>query len=132
MAMPRQPTEVLKAKGSYATNPGRLEKRRPAEPRGWKDIPPPPAHLDAALVPTWEELRGLMHPRVCNVPDVVPFEALVRLVYKMRTDFDGMTAAQMGQLTRMCTEFGMTPASRSKVQQAPEPPAADPWDEFKH
>ena len=132
MPTPLKPTEQLKLTGGYKGHGKRLAARRPAEPKGWSDLPPPPDHLPEALRPTWEELRGLMHPRVCNVPDVVPFEALVRLVYKMRTDFDSMNASQMGQMTRMFTEFGMTPASRPKVHQAPEAVEANPWDEFKH
>lgn len=131
MARPRQPTALLAAKGSYERHPERASARAD-EPAGYADLPPAPEHLPDAMHQTWEELRCLMHPRVCNVPDVVPFEQLVRLVYKMRTAFDDMTGAQLSQLTRMYTEFGMTPASRSKVHQAPESKPADPWDEFKH
>lgn len=129
--MARKPSAVHELTGAFTKNPARA-RARALEPKGWADLPPPPDRLETGLHPTWEELRALMHPRVCNVPDVVPFEALVRLVYKMRTDFDSMNASQMGQMTRLFSEFGMTPASRPRVQQAPEPLEADPWDEFRH
>lgn len=76
---------------------------------------PAPKHLDAPLTALWDELRDTLHARVSGWHDAIAFEALVRLVALMRSG--DAVAADYARLQAYLGEFGMTPASRSKVAQ---------------
>lgn len=130
MGTPRIPTAVVKLTGGYAANAGRLAKQRPAEPSGYQELPDPPEHLPEREAAIWREVSATMHKRVTAAADVHGFEILVRLITIMRYSFEDMTAAQIAQMRGYLNDFGMSPSSRSKVQQAPESKPDDPWAEF--
>lgn len=116
MARPRKPTQLHVVSGSAKTNPGRLADRE-AEPETDGDLRGicAPDYLDDGLAAIWVEVAGTLHSRVASGPDMIALEALVRLVAKMRTG--EMSAADYARLQGYLGEFGMTPASRSKVSQ---------------
>ncbi len=123
MARPRKPTQLHVISGSAKTNPERM-KAREAEPvvEGFdlRDCPAPD-HLDEAHRKTWDEVRRITHARVASEPDIIALEALVRLVVVMRSG--DAVAADYARLQAYLGEFGMTPASRSKVAQGKKPEA---------
>ena len=129
MARPRTPTETLATRGAFVAHPERLAARI-GEPQGWKELPDPPDYLTAAECAVWREVAETMHKRVTIDADVHAFAIMVRLVCKMRYNFDELKGAEIAQMRGLFNDFGMTPASRSKVKQAPEAKAADPWAEF--
>lgn len=114
---PRKPTELHVISGSAKTNPGRLENRASEPEIDGSDLrgSPAPDHLDEVLAAIWNEVAGYLHARVASAPDLIALEALVRLVGVMRTG--EAVAADYARLQAYLGEFGMTPASRSKVSQ---------------
>jgi len=120
---PRKPTELHVISGSAKTNPGRLENRANEPEAEGDDLRAiaPPVHLDERLASIWEEVAGILHARVASAPDLIALEALVRLVGVMRSG--EAVAADYARLQAYLGEFGMTPASRSKVSQGKKPEA---------
>lgn len=121
MPAPRKPTHLHVISGSAAKHPDRM-RNRTAEPvfdgPDLRDLAPP-EHLDEALRQIWAEVAPCLHTRVATEADRLALEALVRLVATMRSG--DATAAHMGRLKAFLNEFGMTPASRSKVAQGAMP-----------
>jgi P27 family predicted phage terminase small subunit len=147
MPYPRTPTALKKLRG----NPG----KRPLpknEPKPRLAIPDPPKELPAKAKKEWrriavklhqygllseidgaalglycdayarwvqaqDELRknGLMVPTKTGGPKLNPWLIILNKSYE--------------QMRRMLTEFGMTPASRSKVSVAKNPEDVDPMEE---
>lgn len=121
MARPRKPTQLHVISGSAQKHPDRMRERE-AEPEVSDfDIREyeAPEHLDKMHRDLWNEVRGYLHARVSAEPDLIAFEALVRLVMVMRTG--QAVAADYARLQAYLGEFGMTPASRSKVSQGRAP-----------
>ena len=112
MAGNRTPTALKEVRGSYKKHPERRPNDEPVPERG---IGPCPDWLDDDHRAIWDELVGNMYAGVMGEADRTSMETLVRLVYKMRTDFDSMNAAQLGRMIALLGLFGMTPADRSKV-----------------
>ena len=108
----RTPTAVLDARGSkhlkYAAD-------RSAEPTCDRPLGPPSSWLSLEEKKVWRSVAKQVLPGVVTHSDRDAFEMLVRLTYKMRTDFDKMRGAEMGQLVSLFSRFAMTPADRSKV-----------------
>jgi phage terminase small subunit len=121
MARPRKPTELHVVSGSARKHPDRMRERTAEPIPGGFDLrdAPAPDHLDEALAAIWKEVTGLLHARVSSGPDLIALEALVRLVAVMRSG--EAAAADYARLQAYLGEFGMTPASRSKVAQAKKP-----------
>ena len=117
---PRKPTELHVISGSAAKHPDRMRERE-NEPETSGDLRgiEPPAHLDDGLAAIWKEVAGLIHARVASGPDIIALEAMVRLVGVMRSG--EAAAADYARLQAYLGEFGMTPASRSKVSQGKKP-----------
>lgn len=117
MARPRKPTQLHVISGSAQKHPDRMRERED-EPSIVGDLreQEAPDHLDKLHADLWNELRGHLHARVSSDEDAIAFEALVRLVMVMRTG--KAVAADYARLQAYLGEFGMTPASRSKVSQA--------------
>jgi len=117
MARPRKPTQLHVVSGAARVHPERMRERE-AEPvvetGDLRDIEAPD-HLDKMHRDLWNELRPQLHARVSSANDATAFEALVRLVMVMRTG--QAAAADYARLQAYLGEFGMTPASRSKVAQ---------------
>lgn len=120
MARPRKPTQLHVVSGSAKVHPERMRQREnePDFSDDLRDIPAPD-HLDKMHRELWQELRSHLHVRVASEQDATAFEALVRLVMVMRTG--QAVAADYARLQAYLGEFGMTPASRSKVAQIKKP-----------
>jgi len=115
---PRKPTHLHVISGSAKTNPARLESRADEPELEGADLrdAPAPSHLDGHLASIWKEVAGMLHARVAGQQDRLAFEMLVRIVADCRSD--DATPAHYARMQAMMGEFGMTPASRSKVAQA--------------
>ena len=120
MARPRKPTQLHVVSGSAAKHPDRMRERQ-SEPETDGDLREvdAPEHLDDDLAAIWKEVAGYLHARVASNPDLIALEALVRLVAIMRSG--EAQAADYARLQAYLGEFGMTPASRSKVAQGKKP-----------
>jgi len=117
MGRPRKPTELHLISGSAQHDPQRMRDRQAEPTVDGSDLrdADAPEHLDKAHADLWNELRGQLHARVSTQVDATAFEALVRLVQVMRSG--RAVAADYARLQAYLGEFGMTPASRSKVSQ---------------
>lgn len=114
---PRKPTELHVISGSASKHPDRMRERADEPEVDGEDLreAPAPDHLDERLAAIWKEVTGYLHARVASAPDLIALEALVRLVGVMRSG--EAVAADYARLQAYLGEFGMTPASRSKVAQ---------------
>lgn len=110
----RKPTRLLILNGSAKAHPSRMRARanEPALADDLRDLQPP-FHLSPALRAIWTDLQSCLHAGVAGSPDALAFEALVRLVAKMRTGT--ANAAMFARLGSLLGEFSLTPASRSRV-----------------
>jgi phage terminase small subunit len=121
MARPRKPTQLHVISGAAKAHPERMRERADEPEVSSVDLreAPAPDHLDKLHAELWEELKVLLHARVASDHDAIAFEALVRLVMTMR--LGNAAAADYARLQAYLGEFGMTPASRSKVSQGKKP-----------
>lgn len=120
---PRKPTELHVISGSASKHPDRMRERQNEPEADGEDLrdATAPDHLDDGLAAIWKEVTGNLHARVAASADLIALEALVRLVGVMRSG--EAVAADYARLQAYLGEFGMTPASRSKVSQGKKPEA---------
>lgn len=111
MGRPKTPTAIKEARGSFRNHP---ERRPDGEMVPLEGIGPAP---DTLIVEAyiWDEIVGLMPAGVLGSTDRIALETTCKLIFKMRHDFDNMTAAQLGKLETFLSRFGMTPSDRSKI-----------------
>ena len=121
MGRPRKPTHLHLISGSAAKDPQRMRARGNEPEIEGADLREyaAPDHLDKMHRELWNEVRGYLHARVSSEPDLIAFEALVRLVMVMRSG--KAVAADYARLQAYLGEFGMTPGSRSKISQTKKP-----------
>lgn len=124
MARPRKPTNLHVISGSAQKHPDRMRERQSEPEITGFDLREyaAPDRLDELHRNIWNEVRGYLHARVASEVDLIAFEALVRLVMVMRSG--QAAAADYARLQAYLGEFGMTPASRSKVSQGKKPESA--------
>lgn len=88
------------------------------------DFPDPPQHLNPDGVEMWWNLgRQLVDARVLQVVDLYALEHLCATWQMIRKKIKAemeITAAENTALKSLFSEFGMTPASRSKVKSGGE------------
>lgn len=123
MARPRKPTQLHVVSGSAKKHPDRMRERQTEPEVSDFDLrtAEPPEHLSEELAKLWREVCQHLHARVAAEQDAIALEALVRLVALMRSG--DAAASDYARLQAYLGEFGMTPASRSKVSQAKRPDA---------
>lgn len=121
MSRPRTPTELLDVRGSFLVHPSREDARK-NEPTSNRPLGDPPERLDAEVQAVWHEVAAQMLPGVCKESDRTMFEALCRLIYKMRVGT--IRIMELSALTSLCGRFAMTPADRSKVAVDASPSSA--------
>ena len=140
MARPRTPTAILQASGAFKKNPQRARERE-HEPQYEKGLGEPPPSLSDAAKEVWREVA----PRLEEEGSVVrverePFACYcqaVAIVQECQRDIEerGVTISTsrglqknpavsiqrefMANVARLASEFGLTPASRSKVKLVP-------------
>ena len=128
-----KPTALRRSEG----NPGKRG-YNPAEPVAPGDLPDCPAHLNAAAQQEWDRLAGVMHEMgVLTTVDRAGFAAYCQcygrwveaeeklretpLLYKTQSGYIqqspwlSVANKQLELMGRYMTEFGLTPASRSRV-----------------
>lgn len=137
----RKPTALLEASGSTKHDPKRYAERLANEPK-----PDPvtaensesikPDYLTPIAASYWDECVALLEKsRVLTENDTIALAVLCEAYAewrdaskKVRVEKSMLPAAHkryntaQAQLMKILSEFGMTPASRSKVQAAPKPP----------
>lgn len=111
MARHTTPTAIKEARGSFKNHP---ERRPGGEFTPEMGIGPAPASL-VVEAEIWDEVVQLLPGGVLGNTDRVALEIMCKLIFKMRYDFDNMTAAQITRLETLLARFGMTPADRTKI-----------------
>ena len=125
MTRPATPTNILEMRGAYEKNPQRRKDRK-NEPE-ISPIKGIPRTLNADEKKIWKEIVARVHEGVIGDSDAIALETLTRLVYRMRFDFDGMSAAHLGQMVVLFGRFGMTPSDRTKIVVKKKEDNQDPW-----
>jgi phage terminase small subunit len=130
---PPIPTEILKARGSWRA------KKRANEPQAPVGAPDPPRFLDRAAREEWHRLvKLLVSLRVLTPADRAALAVLCcawsdfcdrkrrrgesEKQFSLRLRNAADTLLQVGQ------QFGLTPASRTRVNAAPAPAEDDPME----
>ena len=111
MARHTTPTAIKEARGSFKKHP----ERRPSgefEPELGIGPAPPSLGVEAEI---WDEVVQLLPSGVLGNTDRIALEIMCKLIFRMRHDFDSMTAAQITRLETLLARFGMTPADRTKI-----------------
>jgi P27 family predicted phage terminase small subunit len=150
MARPRKPTNILKLSGAFKKNPQRAAERA-REPKFTAGIGEMPDWLDTYATEEWQRVAAELD--LAGVTSQVEATALacycqaVSRLRKAEAEIfrDGITIMTEGGLKKhpsvtiakeamlviraFAAEFGMTPASRSKVQ-AKVPDNVKPMNEF--
>ncbi|WKT59118.1 P27 family phage terminase small subunit [Microbulbifer thermotolerans] len=89
-----------------------------------EEFPDPPLHLNTDGVEMWNQLGPqLVNARVLQVVDLYALEQLCATWQMVRKKIKAemeVTAAENNALKALFSEFGMTPASRSKVASGGE------------
>ncbi|WP_303288237.1 hypothetical protein [Marinobacter sp. SS8-8] len=122
MPRPRKPAKIQEI-SAWKKNPQR--RREEFEPVD--DVGKAPQWL-AVEYEIWEELVAMLPPGILGSSDRVALEALCKLIFKMRHDFDNMSAAQLGRLENLLGKFGLTPADRSRVMVRGSEKPRNPFD----
>ena len=119
MPAPRKPTAVLSLAGRFKKDPKR-GRARANEPVDNAPLGDPPEYFQPTERQIWNEIQHQLVDGVALASDRHAFEMLVRLVGLMRTNGIGsLEGAQLTQMTKLFTLFGMTPADRSRVSAPP-------------
>lgn len=126
MGAPKKPTALRELHGTANRN---KQRNNPGEPVPTKGIGPAPDHLPEDMQLLWDEVVGHMYAGVLGEADRIALETMVRLIHRMRNDFDEMTAAQLSQLTGLLARFGMTPSDRTKIV-VPKKERENPFEGF--
>lgn len=115
MGRTRKPTHLHVISGSAAKHPDRMRDRQSEPLTSGVDLREslPPHHLHDGLAAIWRDVAPLVPKGVAAAADLLAFEALVRLIFTMRSG--NAKAAHLGRLQAMLAEFGMTPATRARV-----------------
>ena len=144
----RKPTNLHILKGTY-----REDRANPDEPKPELKIPTPPEHLSEYALEEWNRMTvelsslGLLTEidrtelaMYCQAwGRVVKYEKIVAEKGELHKTTSGniilspamwVINKAMEQCHKYLTEFGMTPASRTKVSVKKVKKDADPWAEF--
>lgn len=110
VSRPRKPTKVLELNGAFKRNASR--KREEFTPE--EDIGPPPPHM-VVEAEIWDEVVAMVPEGVLGSTDRIALEVICKLVFRMRYDWENMSAAQITRLETLLGRFGLTPSDRSKI-----------------
>lgn len=119
MARPRQPSAVAAVKGTYATNPEKVNKREPKV-----DLPFPnkaPAHMSPGGTACWYEIVMVVPRGVLTGADVFIVEVVADLLNDIRSirAAGGMpSATHVQRLTSELAKLGLTPSARASLTVA--------------
>ncbi len=126
MPKPRTPTALRDVKGMDKKNPSRRNENEPEPTRG---IGPAPKHFDKKHQAIWDEIVGISYAGVLGEADRIALEIMVSLLYRFRnatyrknSKVVLLTGVELGRLSGLISQFGMTPSDRSKIN-VPKNPA---------
>jgi len=126
MPRPRTPTEVKENRGSFKVHP---ERRPDGEPEPVLGIGLPPEHMTEAEKSIWHEIVNISYAGVLGEGDRLALEALCKLVYKMRFQWEDMKGQDLARLHGLLSGFGMTPADRSRIN-VPKTKKSNPFEDM--
>lgn len=109
---PRTPTNVLKLRGAGKNHPERL-KERENEPVNKNPIGNPPRHLNREEKKAFRLIVKESIDGVLGEADRMAVGIAARLVVKEWDD--EIKSTELAQLIKLLSQFGMTPADRSKI-----------------
>lgn len=120
MPMPRTPSKVLEARGTFAHNPDR---KREDFASGAFDKSPP-SYFKELQIDAWNDIVEVLPDSVLQATDGIIVELAARLVSRFRAIDDAdITMAQVAQIRTALATLGMTPADRSRVSAKKTTPA---------
>jgi phage terminase small subunit len=136
MARPSLPKHLHILKGTGVKNPARM-KARENEPENTDELGKPSKYLNAKEKLFFKEIAELAIEGVLGQADRIAVEQAACLLAKCRGLHiaDGSvipaTSAEQNQLYKYLSQFGMTPADRSKINiLPPKSKEPSPWDDF--
>lgn len=125
MGAPRKPTALKEVQGTAHRN---KQRQNPDEPKPSRGIGPAPDHLGENISEIWDEVVSNMYAGVLGEADRIGLETMARLIHLMRTDFDSMSGAQLSRLNGLLSQFGMTPADRTKISVPKSKDQGNPFE----
>lgn len=125
MGAPKKPTALKEVHGTADRN---KQRQNPDEPVPENGIGPAPDHLTEGERAIWDEVVSHMYAGVLGEADRMGLEVMVKLIHLMRTDFEGMTGAQLARLNGLLSQFGMTPADRTKISVPKDKDKGNPFE----
>ena len=112
MARPRMPTNLLVLKGVDKKDPKRLRERE-GEPENKNPLGDPVKKLSVAERRYFETIEREAIDGVLGEADRFAVAIAAKLMKKFFDD--DYTGPELSQLTKLLSQFGMTPADRSKI-----------------
>jgi len=125
MGAPRKPTALKEVQGTAHRN---KQRQNPDEPEPERGIGPAPEHLNAQEKQIWDEIVANMYAGVLGEADRMALELMVKLICIVRNDFEAMTGAQLARLNGLMSQFGMTPADRTKISVPKDKNEGNPFE----
>lgn len=125
MGRPRKPKNILILNGAHKNHPKRL-KEREGEPENINPLSDPPKDLSEAERRCWDTITQTAIPGVLGQADSIAVYIASRLMARFLAN--EAKGYELSQLTRLLSQFGMTPADRSKINipsTKPRNPFAD-------
>ena len=133
MTRPWTPTQILDKRGSFLRHPER-KRAREGEPKPNAPLGNPPAELDREHKCVWRKVAAKIPFGVASNCDEVAFEILVCLIVSFRQrrrQNVPQVVGEIAQMNKLFTQFGMTPADRSRVHaETTIETKNDPWAQF--
>lgn len=122
MGRPRTPTNILNLRGSFKKNP---QRRRTNEPQDDRQIRRISSRLDTEKR-AYDAILKAAIPGVLVQADSPSVWLATKLIVKV--DSGDFTTADVSQLIRLLTAFGLTPSSRANLA-VPQPEKPNPFAE---
>ena len=127
MARPRKSTSEHELNGSFTKDPKR-RKAREHEPPSNGPIGEPPNYFNDHQRDLWQEVVGIVPPKVLAKADRLVIEVIARLLEKLREGT--IRGAELNIFTSCLSRLGLTPADRSRVAVSPEKDESGQDDDF--
>lgn len=121
MGANKKPQALRELHGTENRNKHRDNQKQPKVTKG---IGPAPEHFNKLQRETWDYIVSIMFPGVMCETDRTTMEVLAILFWRFRYGeyekeavIPALTAAELGQMTKMMSLYGMTPSDRTKIVQ---------------
>lgn len=128
MGVPKKPTALKEIQGTAHRN---KQRQNPDEPVPTRGIGPAPVHFGEAHQKIWDEVVGVMYAGVLGEADRIALEIMVMLIHRLRWAdgevYQPLNGAELARLTGLLSQFGMTPADRTKIA-VPKTKKSNPFE----